>query len=78
MPARLELRRLVESPIPRRQDARRFLVDERFTIADIALYAYTHCADQGGFGLAPYTGLQTRFNRVRAERGHVPIDQMPT
>jgi glutathione S-transferase len=31
--------------------AHTLLVDERFTIADIALYAFTHCAEQGGFGV---------------------------
>jgi len=56
---------------------RTFLVDERFTIADIALYAYTHCADQGGFDLARYSALQAWFNRVRAQRGHLPIDEIP-
>ena len=40
---------------------RQFLVDERFTIADIALFAYTHCADRGGFALGPYASLQQWF-----------------
>jgi glutathione S-transferase len=57
---------------------RKFLVDERFTIADITLYAYVHCADQGGFDLTPYHSLPGWFERVRAQRGHVPIDQVPT
>ena len=33
-----------------------FLVADRYTIADIALYAYTHVADEGGFDLAGYPG----------------------
>ena len=57
---------------------RSFLVDERFTIADIALFAYTHCAEPGGFDLAPYASLRAWFDRVRAERGFLPIDQAPT
>ncbi len=32
---------------------RRFLVGERYTIADIGLYAYTHVAPEGGFALSP-------------------------
>jgi glutathione S-transferase len=56
---------------------RKFLVDERFTIADIALFAYTHCADQGGFDLSPYEALQAWFGRVREQRGYLPIEQVP-
>jgi len=48
-----------------------------FTVADIALYAYTHCADEGGFDLAPYSSLALWFARVRAERGHLAINQLP-
>jgi glutathione S-transferase len=56
---------------------RKFLVGERFTIADIALFAYTHCAGDGGFDLAPYRALGPWFSRVREQRGHLPIDQVP-
>jgi glutathione S-transferase len=58
--------------------ARTFLVGDRFTIADIALYAYTHCAGEGGFDLVPYPSLAARFARVRAERGHVSINRVPS
>ena len=37
---------------------RRFFVAERFTIADIALYAYTHVADEGGFDLSGYPAVR--------------------
>ena len=57
---------------------RSFLVDERFTIADIALYAYTHLADQGGFDLTPYAALHRWFARIREQPGHLPIDVTPT
>jgi glutathione S-transferase len=56
---------------------RTFLVDERFTIADITMYAYTHCAEPGGFDLTPYASMQRWFERVRAQRGHLPIDRVP-
>ena len=52
---------------------RRFFVGERYTIADIALYAYTHVADEGGFDLAPYPAIRAWLERVRAQPGHVPI-----
>jgi glutathione S-transferase len=42
-----------------------------YTIADIALYAYTHTAADGGFDLAPYAGIGRWLARVRAQPGHV-------
>jgi glutathione S-transferase len=56
---------------------RTFLVDERFTIADITLFAYTHCAEQGGFDLSPYEVLHAWFGRVRQQPGFLPIEQAP-
>jgi glutathione S-transferase len=52
---------------------RSFLVAERYSIADIALYAYTHVADEGGFDLAPYPAVRAWLARVAARPGHVPI-----
>ncbi len=44
-----------------------------FTIADIALYAYTHVAGEGGFDLAGYPAIRAWLGRVAAQPGHVPI-----
>ena len=52
---------------------RRYLVADRFTIADVCLYAYTHVAGEGGFELEPYPGIGAWLERVAAEPGHVPI-----
>jgi glutathione S-transferase len=52
---------------------RTFLVGERYTIADIALYAYTHVAHEGGFDLSPYDAIRTWLERVAAQPRHVPI-----
>jgi glutathione S-transferase len=52
---------------------RTFLVAERFTIADIALYAYTHVADEAGFDLGGLPAVRAWLDRVRAIPGHVPI-----
>jgi glutathione S-transferase len=52
----------------------RFFVAERYTIADIALYAYTHVADEGGFDLSRYTQIADWLERVASEPGHVTID----
>lgn len=46
----------------------------RYTIADIALYAYTHCAEDGGISLAPYRGIRDWLQRVAEQPGHVPMD----
>jgi glutathione S-transferase len=53
---------------------RAFMVGERYTIADIALYAYTHVAGDGGFALDRYPAIETWLNRVADQPGHVPID----
>jgi glutathione S-transferase len=50
-----------------------FLVAERYTIADIALYAYTHVAPEAGFELEPYPAIREWLTRVLAQPGHVPI-----
>ncbi len=43
------------------------------TIADIALYAYTHVAGEGGFDLGAYPNVSAWLARVAAEPGHVPM-----
>ncbi len=50
------------------------LVGDSLTLADIALYAYTHVAHEGGFELEPYPALRAWLGRVAAEPSHVPID----
>ena len=53
---------------------RTFLVGDRYTIADISLYAYTHVAHEGGFDLDPYPAIRGWLERVAAQPGHVTID----
>lgn len=48
-----------------------FLVSDTFSIADIALYAYTHVAHQGGFDLGAYPAIQQWLERVRQQPGYV-------
>jgi glutathione S-transferase len=52
---------------------RAYFVDERYSIADIALYAYTHVADEGRFDLARFGGINTWLERVRSQPNHIPI-----
>ena len=58
----------------RHLSGRSYLVDERYTIADIALYAYTHVAEEAGFDLARYPAIGGWLERVADRPGHVPID----
>jgi glutathione S-transferase len=55
-------------------DGRDWFVGDSMTIADIALYAYTHCADEGGFDLEPYASIRDWLGRVAARPGHVPME----
>jgi glutathione S-transferase len=50
-----------------------FVVGARYTIADIALFAYGHVAEEAGYDLAPYPALRQWFGRVQAEPRHIPI-----
>jgi len=52
---------------------REFFVGARYSIADIALYAYTHVADQGGFDLGAYPSIRGWLERVLRQPGHVPM-----
>jgi glutathione S-transferase len=54
---------------------RDFFAAGRYTIADIALYAYTHVAHEGGFDLAPYPAVNAWLARVRSQPRHIPITQ---
>jgi glutathione S-transferase len=57
--------------------ARPYFVAKRYTIADIALYAYTHVAHEGGHDLAPYASVRSWLDRVAAQPGHVGIYARP-
>jgi glutathione S-transferase len=53
---------------------RAFFVGESLSLADVALYAYTHVADEGGFALSDYPAVQAWLARVGAEPGHVAME----
>ncbi|MFN8223381.1 MAG: glutathione S-transferase family protein [Gaiellales bacterium] len=52
---------------------REYLVGDRYSIADISLYAYTHVAPEGGISLDPYPAVRAWLERVAAQPGHIPI-----
>jgi glutathione S-transferase len=51
-----------------------FFVADRYTIADIALYAYTHVAHEGGFELGNYPKIRTWLQRVKEQVGYVGME----
>ncbi|MEM8695199.1 MAG: glutathione S-transferase family protein [Pseudomonadota bacterium] len=53
---------------------RDFMVGGRFTLADIALYAYTHVAGEGGFDLSRWPAVQRWLDRVASQSGHISMD----
>ena len=52
---------------------REFLVADRYSIADIGLYAYTHVAPEGGFALDGYPAINAWLARVAGQPGHILI-----
>jgi glutathione S-transferase len=58
----------------RHLDGEPYLVGGGLTLADIALYAYTHVAHEGGFDLSPYPAIRAWLDGVAAEPGHISID----
>jgi glutathione S-transferase len=54
---------------------RSYLVGDGYSIADIALYAYTHVADEAGFDLARYPAIGGWLERVAGQPGHVTITE---
>jgi glutathione S-transferase len=55
-------------------DGRAWLVGDAMSLADIALFAYTHVAPEGGFDLGRYPAIRRWLARVASEPGHISID----
>ena len=53
---------------------RAYFGGDTLSLADVALYAYTHVAEEGGFRLADYPAVQAWLARVAAQPGYLPID----
>ena len=54
--------------------SRDWFVGESITLADIALFAYTHVAEQGGFGLGDYPAIQRWIERVQEQPRFIAMD----
>ena len=55
----------------------RYFAADRYTVADIALYAYTHLAHECDFDIASFPAIRAWLDRVAAEPGHVVMDVQP-
>ncbi len=52
---------------------RDWFAGDRYSVADIALYGYTHCAADGGFDLPKYPAVTAWLKRVAEQPGHIPL-----
>jgi len=73
-PAKMKAGERVLRTLDEHLDGRDYVVGDSLTLADIALYGYTHVAEEGGFSVGPYAAVRAWLDRVAAEPGHVPID----
>jgi glutathione S-transferase len=74
---RLEQGRAALGVMETHLDKYRYFVADRYTIADIALYAYTHVADQAQLDLGPFPNVRRWLARIADEPGHIPITLRP-
>jgi len=77
LPQRLTQGRAALAVMDAHLKGRRFFVAEQYSIADIALYAYTHVAHQAELDLAPYANVRAWLERVASQPRHVLITSRP-
>jgi glutathione S-transferase len=77
VPRRQEQGRAALAIMDRHLDQHPYFVDDRYGIADIALYAYTHVAEEGGYDLSPYAHVQAWIRRVASLPNYVGLQQRP-
>jgi len=77
IPARLEKGHAALKVMEGHLVTRQFFVNDRYSIADIALYAYTHVAPEGGLDLGAYPKVREWLARVAAQPGYVPLLATP-
>ncbi len=75
LPGRIDKGRQALGVMETHLSRRDYFVAERYTIADIALYAYTHVADQADIDLSPYQGVQAWLTRVASHPRHISITE---
>jgi glutathione S-transferase len=77
LPQRLERGRAALEVMEQQLATRRFFVGERYSIADIALYAYTHVAHEATLDLSPYPAVRAWLGRVADQPRHIPLTYKP-
>jgi len=77
LPGRLEKGHAALKVMDGHLATRQFFVNERYSIADIALYAYTHVAPDGGLELTAYPKVREWMARVAAQPNHVQLLTVP-
>jgi glutathione S-transferase len=75
IPRRRELGYAALDVMERQLRGATFFVGGRYSVADIALYAYTHVAGEGGFELGRYAAIRSWLARIQAQPGYTPITQ---
>jgi glutathione S-transferase len=75
LPRRRELGYAALDVMEKQLRAADFFVANRYSIADIALYAYTHVAGEGGFDLERYSAVRSWFTRIESQPGYTPITE---
>jgi len=73
LPAKIAGGNRALSIMERHLTGRSFFVGDNLTVADIALYAYTHVADEGGFDLSTFPAITAWLGRVAADPRHIAI-----
>ncbi|MEC4882474.1 MAG: glutathione S-transferase family protein [Scytonema sp. PMC 1070.18] len=53
--------------------SRDFFVGNRYTIADICLFAYTHIAHEGGYNIFDFSAIQAWIERVKSQPHYINI-----
>jgi glutathione S-transferase len=77
LPERLARGRAAFAVMEQHLAVRQFFVNERYSIADIALFAYSHVAEEGGHDLGEFPHVRQWLGRVAAQPGHVPLLARP-
>jgi len=77
LPGRLEKGHAALAVMEGHLTTRRFFVEDRYSIADIALYAYTHVAPDGGLELGAYPRVREWLARVAAQPHYVRLLDVP-
>ena len=55
---------------------RQFITDYGYSVADIAVFGYTHLANEGGFDLSAYSAVSEWIERVEQQPGYKPINEL--